>query len=74
MSHTFDYNIYVDGEVVDGGQLTIHVEDRMKAYYDAYAIVSERAQPGGEVEIIVPEWYSAETFDADYGVHLKRYK
>ena len=60
MSHTFDYNIYVDGELVDVGRLTVDLKDRIKAYYAAYSIVSEGAQPDEEVEIIMPEWYSAE--------------
>ncbi len=72
MSHTFDYNIYVDGELVDVGQLTVQEKDRMKAYYDAYAIVSEGAQPDEEVEIIMPEWYSAE-YSKDGRIDLSAY-
>ena len=72
MSHTFDYNIYVDGELVDVGRLTVHEKDRMKAYYDAYAIVSEGAQPDEEVEIIMPEWYSAE-YSQDGQIDLSAY-
>ena len=60
MSHTFEYNVYVDGELVDVGQLTVDEKDRMKAYHDAYSIISEGAQPDEEVEVIMPEWYSAE--------------
>ena len=57
MSHTFEYNVYVDGELVDVGRLTVDENDRLKAYYDAYAIVSEGAQPDEEVEVF---------FDAEY--------
>ena len=72
MSHTFEYNIYVDGELVDVGQLTVDEKDRMKAYHDAYAIVSEGAQPDEEVEIIMPEWYSAE-YSQDGQIDLTAY-
>lgn len=73
MSHTFDYNVYVDGELVDVGQLTVDERDRIKAYHDAYAIVSEGAQPDEEVEIIMPEWYSAEYSQDDGRIDLKAY-
>ena len=73
MSHTFDYNIYVDGELVDVGRLTVDLKDRIKAYYAAYSIVSEGAQPDEEVEIIMPEWYSAEYSQDDGRIDLRTY-
>jgi len=72
MSHTFDYNIYVDGELVDVGRLTVDVKDRIEAYYAAYSIVSEGAQPDEEVEVIMPEWYSAE-YSQDGRIDLRAY-
>ena len=72
MSHTFDYNIYVDGELVDVGRLTVDVKDRIEAYYAAYSIVSEGAQPDEEIEVIMPEWYSAE-YSQDGRIDLSAY-